>query len=88
MIETKQHEGSYALHPVVQDWCLHIANTGNRMISTKLDELALICVGYSAPSTSERNWLEIHDALFHMRITYVAGSGGMTILQHGEHASV
>jgi tetratricopeptide (TPR) repeat protein len=63
MIETKQHEGSYALHPVVQDWCLHIANTGNRMISTKLDELALICVGYSAPSTSERNWLEIQRRL-------------------------
>jgi tetratricopeptide (TPR) repeat protein len=33
------------------------------MISTKLDELALICVGYSVPSTSQRNWLEIQRRL-------------------------
>ncbi|OQE69716.1 hypothetical protein PENNAL_c0129G06796 [Penicillium nalgiovense] len=27
LLESKQQEGSYAMHPVVQDWCLHIANT-------------------------------------------------------------
>ncbi|RHZ51206.1 hypothetical protein CDV55_102182 [Aspergillus turcosus] len=44
LIEINHQEGSYAMHPVVQDWCLHVAATENRLIQLK--ELALISVGY------------------------------------------
>ncbi|KAF7158691.1 hypothetical protein CNMCM6106_005481 [Aspergillus hiratsukae] len=63
LIETKQQEGSYAMHPVVQDWCLNIASTSNHMNLTQLNELALICVGYTVPSTSDRNYAELQRRL-------------------------
>jgi hypothetical protein len=32
LIKTKYQEGSYVMHPVVQDWCLHVAATRNWLI--------------------------------------------------------
>ncbi|KAF7174280.1 hypothetical protein CNMCM6106_008500 [Aspergillus hiratsukae] len=63
LIETKQQEGSYVMHPVVQDWCLNIASTGNDMNLTQLNELALICVGHTVPSMSDRNYAELQRRL-------------------------
>lgn len=48
LLETKQQEG-YSMHPVVQDWCFHVASEDNDFFN-KLSELALICVGFSTPS--------------------------------------
>ncbi|CAG8186720.1 unnamed protein product [Penicillium nalgiovense] len=44
LLESKQQEGSYAMHPVVQDWCLHLASTDENVHSIQLNELALISV--------------------------------------------
>ncbi|KAJ5588729.1 hypothetical protein N7537_011407 [Penicillium hordei] len=63
LLESKQQEGSYAIHPVVQDWCLHIANTSKYVNWMQLNELALISVGYSVPSASNRNYSELQQRL-------------------------
>ncbi|KAJ5899180.1 hypothetical protein N7495_003924 [Penicillium taxi] len=56
LLETKQQEGSYAMHPVVQDWCFHITSTKKNVAPSQLCELALISVGWAVPSASERNY--------------------------------
>ncbi|GFF61692.1 putative Pfs, NB-ARC and TPR domain protein (JCVI) [Aspergillus udagawae] len=63
LIESKQHEGSYSMHPVVQEWCLNVAGAEGRLDLTQLNELALICVGYSVPSTSDKNYSELQRRL-------------------------
>lgn len=63
LLESKQQEGSYAMHPVVQDWCLHIANTNKNVNWIQLNELALISVGYSVPSASNRDYSELQQRL-------------------------
>ncbi|KAF3012728.1 hypothetical protein E8E15_001973 [Penicillium rubens] len=63
LLESKQQEGSYAMHPVVQDWCLHIANTNENVNWMQLNELALISVGYSVPSASNRDYSELQRRL-------------------------
>ncbi|KAJ5335793.1 uncharacterized protein N7506_005729 [Penicillium brevicompactum] len=63
LLESKQQEGSYAMHPVVQDWCLHISNTNKHVNWMQLNELALISVGYSVPSASDRNYFELQQRL-------------------------
>ncbi|KAL4740396.1 hypothetical protein BDV11DRAFT_214403 [Aspergillus similis] len=45
LVEIKQQEGSYTLHPVVQDWCYYIAASND--LTNQLQELAFISVGYS-----------------------------------------
>ncbi|CAG8885562.1 unnamed protein product [Penicillium egyptiacum] len=70
LLESKQQEGSYAMHPVVQDWCLHIANTNKNVNLMQLNELALISVGYSVPSASDRNYSELQQRLL-PHATYV-----------------
>ena len=57
LLETKQHGDSYAMHPVVQDWCFHVASD-DMDLSNKLSELAFICVGWSVPSKFEREYVE------------------------------
>jgi tetratricopeptide (TPR) repeat protein len=64
LLETKQQLGSYTIHPVVQDWCHHIASRDVTATSTQLDEMALISVGYSVPSPSDRNYSELQERLF------------------------
>ncbi|RAK97337.1 Pfs, NB-ARC and TPR domain protein [Aspergillus ibericus CBS 121593] len=48
LVETSQRDGSYALHPVVQDWCLEVSRKGNEESLTLFRELALLSVGYMA----------------------------------------
>ncbi|KAE8391251.1 Pfs, NB-ARC and TPR domain protein [Aspergillus alliaceus] len=50
LIETKPQEGSFTMHPVIQDWF-------------QLSELALISVGYAVPGIDERNYAEIQRRL-------------------------
>jgi tetratricopeptide (TPR) repeat protein len=61
LVEIKQQEGSYTLHPVVQDWCYHIAASNN--LTNQLYELALISVGYMVPSNSDRGYAEVQQQL-------------------------
>ncbi|KAJ5712278.1 hypothetical protein N7493_008746 [Penicillium malachiteum] len=63
LLETKLQEGSYTMHPVVQDWCLHIARTDEKVNSIQLCELALISVGCSVPSASDRDYSELQRRL-------------------------
>ena len=63
VVYTKQQNGSYAMHPVVQDWCVHIANTDKSVNSLQLDELALVCVGYSVPDASKRDYTTLERRL-------------------------
>ncbi|CAI7639609.1 unnamed protein product [Penicillium glandicola] len=63
LIHTEQQKGSYAIHPVVQDWCVHIASTDKSVDSLQLNELALICVGYSVPDRGERDYTRLERRL-------------------------
>ncbi|KAJ6096066.1 hypothetical protein N7486_006812 [Penicillium sp. IBT 16267x] len=63
LLEAKQQEGSYAKHPVVQDWCVHMASTDTIVNPIRLSELALICVGYSVPDTGERDYMDLERRL-------------------------
>ncbi|KAL4985113.1 hypothetical protein BDW68DRAFT_189921 [Aspergillus falconensis] len=51
LVETRQQEGSYTLHPVVQDWCY------------QLHELSLISVGYMVPSKENRDFTRLQQRL-------------------------
>ncbi|KAJ5186104.1 protein kinase subdomain-containing protein [Penicillium cf. griseofulvum] len=63
LLHTKQQEGSYAMHPVVQDWCLHMDHIEANVDPIQLSELALICVGYSVPHSNDRNYTELQRRL-------------------------
>ncbi|CEJ57466.1 Putative Pfs, NB-ARC and TPR domain protein (JCVI) [Penicillium brasilianum] len=63
LLEVKEREGGYAMHPVVQDWCIHLASTDINVNSVVLNDLALISVGYAVPSSSERNYSELQQRL-------------------------
>ncbi|KAJ6081409.1 hypothetical protein N7499_006283 [Penicillium canescens] len=63
LLETKRQEGSYAMHPVVQDWCLHFASTDESVDSIQLNQLALISVGYTVPNASDRNYSKLQQRL-------------------------
>ncbi|KAJ5546496.1 hypothetical protein N7494_004081 [Penicillium frequentans] len=63
LLETKQQEGSYAIHPVVQDWCFHIASTTKDVTPSQLSKLALISVGWIVPSESDRDYSELQQRL-------------------------
>ncbi|KAJ5773565.1 hypothetical protein N7457_008461 [Penicillium paradoxum] len=63
LLESKEQNGSYAMHPVVQDWCLHIASTNTNVDSIQLNELALISVGHYVPKSSERDYAELQQRL-------------------------
>ncbi|KAL2782705.1 hypothetical protein BJX66DRAFT_345598 [Aspergillus keveii] len=61
LVETKHQAGSYSLHPVVQDWCYHIAASIN--LTNQLHGLALMSVGYMVPLNSEREYAVIQQRL-------------------------
>ncbi|CAG7955633.1 unnamed protein product [Penicillium nalgiovense] len=63
LLESKQQEKSYAMHPVVQDWCHHLASTDENVNSIQLNELALISVGYTVPSSCERHYSALQQRL-------------------------
>ncbi|KAL4786920.1 hypothetical protein BJX76DRAFT_345944 [Aspergillus varians] len=61
LVEIKQQEGSYTLHPVVQDWCYHIAAFND--LTNQLQELAFISVGYTVPSWDTRDYARLEQRL-------------------------
>ncbi|KAF9887507.1 hypothetical protein FE257_010085 [Aspergillus nanangensis] len=61
LVETKERGGNYAIHPVVQDWCLHISATEN--LTPELSELALVAVGYMVPKKDSRDYGSLHQRL-------------------------
>ncbi|KAJ6003697.1 hypothetical protein N7522_006389 [Penicillium canescens] len=63
LLESKQQEGSYAMHPVVQDWCHHIASTKKNVNSIQLNELALISVGYTVPNAFDSDYSGLQQRL-------------------------
>ena len=63
LLEIKEQEGGYGMHPVVQDWCIHLASTDKAVNSIQLNELALVSVGCTVPSTSVRNYSELQQRL-------------------------
>jgi tetratricopeptide (TPR) repeat protein len=63
LLEIKEQEGCYAMHPVVQDWCIHLASADKTVNSIQLNELALVSVGYTVPSASVRNYSELQQRL-------------------------
>ncbi|GFF61344.1 putative Pfs, NB-ARC and TPR domain protein (JCVI) [Aspergillus udagawae] len=63
LLETKEGGGSYTIHPVVQDWCIHLSSTNKLVDSTQLNELALISVGYTVPHSSDRNYSGLQQRL-------------------------
>ncbi|KAJ5117581.1 hypothetical protein N7448_011213 [Penicillium atrosanguineum] len=63
LLESKRQEGSYMMHPVVQDWCLHLTNTNKNVSSLQLSDLALISVGYTVPAISERDYAKLQKRL-------------------------
>ncbi|KAL4922973.1 Pfs, NB-ARC and TPR domain protein [Aspergillus undulatus] len=70
LVETKQEEGSYTLHPVVQDWCHYITASNN--LANQLLELALISVGFMVPSRSAkaRMWKVCYLVSLKMELTF------------------
>ncbi|KAJ5240408.1 uncharacterized protein N7469_001999 [Penicillium citrinum] len=63
LLEAKQQDGSYTMHPVLQAWCLHLVTTCRDLASTRFNELALISVGYSVPSSYSKNYSELQQRL-------------------------
>ena len=63
LLEVKEQGGSYAMHPVVQDWCLHLATANTSMDSVQLKEIALIAIGHTVPRATDRNYLELQQRL-------------------------
>ncbi|KAL4759686.1 uncharacterized protein BDW70DRAFT_161387 [Aspergillus foveolatus] len=61
LVEPKQHEGSYTIHPVVRDWCSYIAASEKRTV--QLHELALVCVGCMVPRHSNRDYARLQQRL-------------------------
>ncbi|KAJ5559378.1 hypothetical protein N7513_001777 [Penicillium frequentans] len=78
LLETKQQEGSYSMHPVVQSWCHHVARTNRLVNPGQLCELALISVGWTVPSASERNYSELQQRLIphanYVRLREISGN--------------
>ncbi|KAF9891382.1 hypothetical protein FE257_004238 [Aspergillus nanangensis] len=61
LIQHKQQEESYGLHPVVQDWCIHVAAIENHTF--QLSELALVSIGYMVPGKKNINYARIQQRL-------------------------
>ncbi|PKX99538.1 uncharacterized protein P174DRAFT_448002 [Aspergillus novofumigatus IBT 16806] len=65
LIETKE-DGSYSMHPVVQDWCRHIVGETSEEDKLTMKAIALASVGYTVPLRSERQyWLLQQRLLLH-----------------------
>lgn len=87
LIETKQIEGSYAMHSVVQDWCRYIANTDKIVDLIQLNELTLISVGYMVPSGNDRCYAELQSRLIPYAdfIFHINWSGDNIAVSRGLH---
>ncbi|KAJ6181424.1 protein kinase subdomain-containing protein [Penicillium canescens] len=63
LLETKEQNGGYAMHPVVQDWCIHLISIDKGVDLIQLDELAVVSVGYTVPSSSVRDYSRLQQRL-------------------------
>jgi hypothetical protein len=62
LIETRYEISSYAIHPIVHDWCFHLSRTSNDEIAF----LAVSVIGSACHSTdSSANWLHRKRLLDH-----------------------
>ncbi|KAJ5738113.1 hypothetical protein N7493_001268 [Penicillium malachiteum] len=61
LLQAKGQEGSYLMHPVVQNWCRHVARADRN--ANLLNELALISVGYTVPSLRDGSYWELQQRL-------------------------
>jgi hypothetical protein len=51
------------MHPVVQDWCIRLARRDEIVVSSQLNKVALISVGYTVPSERDRNHSKLQQRL-------------------------
>ncbi|CRG88502.1 Nephrocystin-3 [Talaromyces islandicus] len=63
LIEVNQPMESYAMHPVVQEWCIDIANTKNNEKASQWNELAMVSIGYMVPPDNIPNYWEVERRL-------------------------
>lgn len=61
LVETNKKEGSYTLHPVVQDWCLYMAESDKH--TAQLYGLALVSVGSMIPAPDNRDYARLQRRL-------------------------
>ncbi|KAL4744554.1 hypothetical protein BDW72DRAFT_208926 [Aspergillus terricola var. indicus] len=84
-VKTKQEEGSYTLHPIIQDWCCHITASNN--ITNQLHKLAFISVGFMVPSNSARGYAEIKQELEEAEEVYQRALAGYQKALGSDHTS-
>jgi tetratricopeptide (TPR) repeat protein len=63
LIEVNQQSDSYSIHPVVQDWCLDVAQIDTDGLNSLWYELALVAVGSLVPSTNQRDYWQLQQRL-------------------------
>jgi tetratricopeptide (TPR) repeat protein len=51
------------MHPVVQDWCIHLIGIDKGVDLLQLDELAVVSVGYTVLSSSVRDYSRLQQRL-------------------------
>ncbi|KAJ0421517.1 purine and uridine phosphorylase [Aspergillus carlsbadensis] len=64
LVEMNQRGGSYSMHPVVQEWCLHVLNENSS--TAKMDQLkamALSAVGHGPTTRNESEQLRLQQRL-------------------------
>ncbi|GIJ90071.1 hypothetical protein Asppvi_009020 [Aspergillus pseudoviridinutans] len=76
------------MHPVVQDTGLQVANADKNVNSHQLDELTMVCVGYTVPSSSGRNYYELSQRLIPHENYICHGDGQAIVLRYGENSMV
>ncbi|KAB8202234.1 hypothetical protein BDV34DRAFT_157380 [Aspergillus parasiticus] len=88
LLEIKEQGGAYAMHPVVRDWCIHLAGIDEGVELAQLQALALVAVGYTVPSSSNRNYCELQRRLIpHANyIRHTDWGGGDPAVWHAFHA--
>lgn len=68
-----KREGGYAIHPVVQNWCIHLAKTDKGVDLIQLDELALVSVGDTVPGSHVRIIPSFRNGLLHTELCTALG---------------
>ncbi|KAE8553941.1 hypothetical protein EYB25_002479 [Talaromyces marneffei] len=63
LIEVNQQSDSYSIHPVVQDWCLNMAQIDGHELNSHWYELALIAISSTVPSSDTRDYWRLQQRL-------------------------
>ncbi|KAJ6133715.1 hypothetical protein N7523_000037 [Penicillium sp. IBT 18751x] len=83
-LEVKSQERSYTMHPVSQDWCLHLASTERNVSSFQLIELLLVSIGHTIPHGSKRDCSTLQRRLTpHVNYAYKGNSSNIEIALWG-----